>query len=175
MEQIFRRTQRAVGQTSLRCSGLVCTMALALFLVGCASSPLSISRPTPTPSPSAVPSATPTLVAPPLADPPTNCKGLPQPQNRWPFALGPVVGSGPLWATLPPVFHISPSVSPNGTTNYTSYGWIWKVVWEVGPNYPNSIALQATRVGDQNPLWFEFDGPPTTTPVLDPAHPSHPD
>lgn len=49
------------------------------------------------------------------------------------------------------------------------------MIWEVGPNYPNPITLRATRVSDETPLRFEFDGPPTTTPVLDPAHPPHPE
>jgi len=81
-----------------------------------------------------------------------------------------------VWATLPPVVHISPGISPNGGVyGYTPYGWVWKVIWEVGPNYPNPIALHMTLVGDQNPLWLEVDGTPTTTPILDPAHPSHPE
>jgi hypothetical protein len=154
-------------------SGLVCMMALTVLLIGCAPFPTPTSRPTATPSPSAVPTATPTLLAPALAEPPTNCTNLATVHDPWPGnpqSMAPVVGGGPVWATLPPVVHIA----PNGSPTYTPYGWSWKVIWEVGPNYPHSIALRAMRVSDQTPLWFEFDGPPTTTPTLDPAHPSHP-
>jgi len=90
--------------------------------------------------------------------------------------MGPVVGGGPVWATLPPVVHIAPSISPNGTINgYTAYGWIWKVIWEVGPNYASPIALRVTQSDDQAALWMEVNGSPTKTPTLDPSHPSHPE
>jgi hypothetical protein len=169
------RTGYSVRRLSSRRGGLVCVMALALLLVGCASSTSPLPQPTASSSPTIVPTATPTLIAPVLADPPTTCRGLPQPQDRWPSVMGPVVGGNPVWTTLPPVVHISPGVSPNGSTGYTSYGWIWKVIWEVGPNYPNPIALRAFRMGDETPLWIDVDGTPTTTPTLDPAHPSHPE
>jgi hypothetical protein len=175
MAQNNKRARHHVARTSSCWTGLVCMITLVLFLVGCASSSSSASRATPTPTvPTPTATATSTLVAPALAEPPTNCTNLATVHDPWPGnpqSMAPVVGGGPVWATLPPVVHIA----PNGSPTYTPYGWSWKVIWEVGPSYPHPIALRATRVGDQAPLWFEFDGAPTTTPTLDPAHPSHPE
>ncbi len=56
------------------------------------------------------------------------------------------------------------------------HGWVWKVVWEVGPNYRQSVMLRGGNVYTGVPLWFNFDlnGADTLNPILDPSHPGHP-
>jgi hypothetical protein len=65
--------------------------------------------------------------------------------------------------------HFSPSYL---TDTSTRYGWMWKLVWEVGPHYTGPVTLRGGNLRTGIPLWFAFDQGPTIAPVL--VHPDHP-
>ena len=88
-------------------------------------------------------------------------------------ALGPVVGQAPIWAAgfdgPFAVLHI-----PASSDTYTRYGWAWKLIWEVEPHFSQKITLHGGNLRTREPLWFQFNGPTTLSPVLDPQQPEHP-
>lgn len=50
-----------------------------------------------------------------------------------------------------------------------------KVVWELGPNYTQTITIHGQELSDHTPALIQFGGDdPTTHAVLDPQHPGHP-
>jgi hypothetical protein len=116
----------------------------------------------------------PTPLPPPLGAVPSNC--TPGPTLRPIFAgLGPGIGQAPLWAFgfggPRPVLLI-----PHSVDEYIApYGWIWKIIWEVGPHFSAKITLRGENVRTGIPIGFQFlDGPIVASAVLDPQHPDHP-
>ncbi|MDQ6662633.1 MAG: SRPBCC domain-containing protein [Chloroflexota bacterium] len=161
---------------------LVPILLLPLFLVGCTSTETPHTQSTslkPTPKASAV-TALPTSVSsePKLAPVPRNCP-ISTPIRRLIFSeLSPVIGTSPVWASWPPgpsIFR-SPPRSIYPSSYEAPYGWaITKIVWEVGPNYPQSITVRGYDLSDQTPLMIQLlDNTPTVDTVLDPQHPDHP-
>lgn len=138
------------------------------------SKTVSDNTPSATP-PTTIPTAiTPTMTPtpPPLASLPRNCPAQAMPQRKF-SALGPVVGQAPIWAAG---FDVPLAAIPVPTSydTYTQYGWVWKLVWEVGPHFSQNVTLHGMNLQTGTPLHFQFDGPVTTSPVLNPQQPDHP-
>lgn len=129
------------------------------------SSGTTISSPTTT--------LTPTSTAPSLASLPQNCPVGSIPPKKF-SAIGPVVGQSPVWVTgfdgSSAEIHITPS-----SDTYTQYGWIWKLVWEVGPRFTQKVTIHGTNMKTGVPLLFQFlNGSVNASPVLNPQQPDHP-
>lgn len=124
----------------------------------------------PTSTPFIEPSQTPTPKPPSLGPVPQDCPPGPTPRPIF-AGIGPGIGSFPVWAFGFDGPHAVLRISPNDT--YTQYGWIWKIVWEVGPNYMHPVTLHSGKLSGGAPLWFQFEAT-TRSPVLDPQHPNHP-
>jgi hypothetical protein len=82
--------------------------------------------------------------------------------------ISPVIGSTPVWATWiagPSVYREGPVTSSNPPTNYDpAYGWeITKVVWEVGPNYMQTITIGGYERFDHTPVLIQLGGDDPTT------------
>jgi hypothetical protein len=59
-----------------------------------------------------------------------------------------------------------------GEATIGEHGYYQKVLWVIQPNYGHPVHLSGSDSGRAAPLWFQIgDQPPTTAPVLDPAHP----
>ena len=121
-------------------------------------------------TPSPIPKPTPTLIPPPMGPVPHNCPPGPTPQPIF-GALGPVVGSSPVWVNG---FDGPHAVVYLDQAFFDKPGWGWKMVWEIGPNYTHLVTLHGANLQNAARMWFQFDGPPTTSPILDPRHPDHP-
>jgi hypothetical protein len=121
---------------------------------------------------SATPTLLPTATPPPLEAIPPNC--APGPTLHQIFStIGPGIGTTPLWifgfGGTHPELRIDPQdkyVAP--------YGWIWKIIWEVGPHFSSNITLRGKNVRTGAPIWFHLDGPIVSSAALDPQHPDHP-
>jgi hypothetical protein len=151
-------------------------LGLLFFVVSCSqtapgtsgSTPSTVVRATPTPSPTLLPTATP----PPLETVPSNCTPGPTLHQIFP-GIGPGIGNAPLWVFgfggPHPVIRIGPH-----DTYVALYGWVWKIIWEVGPHFLSKITLRGKNVRTGAPIWFQLDGPNVSSAVLDPQHPNHP-
>jgi hypothetical protein len=151
-------------------------LGLLLLMTACSQGAPLLSRGSASPTgaqPSATLPPTPasTVTPPPLGVVPQNCSPGAVPQSVF-SSLGPVVGQSPIWAAgfdgPHAVLHISTS------DTYTQYGRTWKLVWTVGPHFFQKVTLHAVNLRTREPLWFQFDGPQTSSPVLDPQQPNHP-
>jgi hypothetical protein len=92
-------------------------------------------------------------------------------------AFGPALGTSPAWALgfmaegSRDVLHIIDSL--HGRTG--PHGLYRKVLWLTQPGYAQKVTLSGHSLSNNDPLWFQFGSDdPTTTPVLDPAHPGVP-
>ncbi len=127
---------------------------------------ITSSLPTATlsPTPTALPSPVDTTPPPPGAAP-NNCPPS-QPAQTISPDLAPVVGKAPVRATLPALIPLR--------VGYTQYGWLWKLIWEVGPSFTHPVTLHGTNVRTSASLLFQISQDPlTTSPVLDPSYPGH--
>ncbi len=128
----------------------------------------------------------------PAAPTPASVPGVPLAVNPMPAALGaapqscmrgpapvplspavrPVIGSAPVWVAGFDGPQATLHISNPAPAAYTRYGWSGRLLWEVGPNYPNSIILQGKNLRDGAPLWFQLaDQAATTTLILNPGAP----
>lgn len=156
---------------------LLIILGLLLVTTACsqAASPPPRGSAAPTvaqPSSTLLPTPASTVTAPPLGVVPQNCSPGAVPHSVF-SALGPVVGQTPIWASGFDGPHAVLRFSTSYDT-YTPYGWTWKLVWEVGPHFSQKVTLQGGNLRTGESLWFQFDGPATTSPVLDPQQPDHP-
>jgi len=150
-----------------------------LFVVTACSQ--TVSAPPASPSPARVhPTATTSLTLVPTAPPPSieaipsDC--VPGPTLHPIFSgLGPGIGKAPLFVFgfggPHPVLRIDPSHDPY----QAPYGWIWKIIWEVGPHFASTITVQGNNVRTKAPIRFQLlDEPVVSSALLDPQHPDHP-
>ncbi len=104
---------------------------------------------------------------------PKNCPlGPPLPVQRISPAIAPLAGISPVWATVGGggVGHLVGDIyDPDG-------GWPVKIVWEIGPNYHETVRLRAGNLRDGTLLKWKMspDDLVTTAPVLNPQHLGHP-
>lgn len=150
---------------------------LLLIMTACSPSAPLPSRGSASPTvaqPSATFPPTPasTVTPPPLGVVPQNCSPGAVPHNVF-SALGPAVGQAPIWAVGFDGPHAVLRI-PTSYDTYTQYGWTWKLVWTVGPHFSQKVTLHAVNLRTGEPLWFQFDGPQTSSPVLDPQQSNHP-
>lgn len=159
-------------------TGLALICVTCLIVQACATS-RNIGRPLPQPTltptqqaQTASPVSTPVLGSIPAECPISTTS--PQPKFS---ALAPVIGSTPVWATWLPgrnVFHLM-APPPYPSTYEAPYGWqMTKVIWEVGPDYSESVTLRGYDLTDNTPLLFQTDTTPMDPLVLDPHQPDHP-
>lgn len=160
-----------------RLSWYAAIVALLAVLASCTQMPQSSA---PTPTLSTQQTSTTTLVPisntltptpPPLGLIPRDCSPGPTPRSSLP-GIGPVIGGSKVWATGFNGPHAEIPIPSYDT--YTQHGWTWKIVWEVGPDYTQPVAIRGGNLRSGTPLWFQITGNPTTSPVLDPRHPDHP-
>ena len=166
-------------------------MLTGLVLVGvaCSPAPSSPTSATPTidsahltafaqeqstPAPSPSPTPTPLVASAANVGPvPQNCSPGPTPKNVDPSQFGPGVGGSPVWAIGFDGPHAT--VHLNGWSEDPSlvqYGWNYKILWSVGPNYTHPVVLRGGLLSGGTPLWFQNgDQTPTTAPMLDPRYP----
>ena len=88
--------------------------------------------------------------------------------------LRPGIGGSPVWAIGFAGPHASAHLRgiTEDATTAKRYGWEYKILWEIGPNYPHSVTLRGGSLRNRTLLWFQFgDQAPTMTPALDPQHP----
>ena len=130
----------------------------------------AFAQPQPTYPPIPTPTPTLTLTPPPMGLVPHDCPSGPTPQPIF-GALGPVVGGSPVWVAG---FNGPHAVVYLDQAFFDKPGWGWKMIWEVGPNYTHLVTLRGANLQSGAPTWFQFDGDPTTSPILDPRHPDHP-
>lgn len=127
------------------------------------------ATPSPTPTPLVASAAN-------LGPVPLNCLPGPTPRNVDPAEFGPGVGGSPVWAIGFAGPHAT--IHLKGWTKDPSlaqYGWDYKILWSVGPNYTHPVVLHGGLLSAGTPLWFQIgDQPPVTAPVLDPKHPGTP-
>lgn len=118
-------------------------------------------------------SFTSTITPPPLASLPQKCPAQAIPQRVF-SAIGPVVGQAPVQVAG---FDVPLAAIPIPTSNdaYTQYGWVWKLVWEIGPHFAQKVMLHGMNIQTGTLLQFQFlNGSITTSPVLNPQQPDHP-
>ena len=154
--------------------------SLLLLIVSCSPTtpvpPKTVSNSTlsAATSPTTIPTfITPTITPPPLASLPQHCPSQATPQRTF-SAIGPVVGQSPVWVSG---FDVPLAAIPIPTSNdaYTQYGWVWKLVWEIGPHFAQKVMLHGMNIQTGTLLQFQFlDGPITTSPMLNPQQPDHP-
>jgi len=132
----------------------------------------AFARPYPTDTP--LPPTTPTSTPPPLGAVPQDCPPGPTPQPISPY-IGPAIGSSPVWAVGFGGPHAVLHIPVSYDTYIPQYGWTWKLIWEVGPNYTHRITLRGGDLRNSTSLWFQFSGDPTTSPILDAQTPDHPE
>lgn len=159
-------------------------IALLLSITSCtgASPRLQHVKTSPsTSSPSQTSPATPLTVTPIIANRtnvgpvPTNCPANGQLSSQVISpAMGSAVGVSPVWAaglsgTYPTALLQNDRYSPQK-------GWPWKLAWEVGPNYQQTVSIRAGYPNTSKLLLFQAspDDNLTTTLTLDPKHPGHP-
>ena len=141
-----------------------CTQASHSQITRTATVPPSRSTATPIPTPITLPSPIDTT-PPPVGAAPKNCPPS-QPEQTLSPNLAPVVGKAPVWATLPALIPLH--------DGYTQYGWLWKIIWEVGPKFTRIITLHGTNLSTGTSLLFQIDQDPlTTSPLLNPSYPGH--
>ncbi len=161
-----------------------------MILIGLTLVTVACTQTTPTPPPAnstrpvvsatVVPTATPTPTPTPLVASAANvgpvsqnCPPGPTPKNVDPSEFGPGVGGSPVWAIGFAGPHAT--IHLNGWSEDPSlvqYGWNYKILWSVGPNYTHPVVLRGGLLSDGTPLWFQIgDQTPVTTPVLDPGNP----
>jgi hypothetical protein len=128
----------------------------------------TVAQPSSTPPPTSALTVTP----PPLGSVPQNCSPGAVPHTVF-SQLGPVVGQAPIWAAGFDGPHAVLRI-PTSYDTYTQYGWTWKLVWEIGPHFSQKVTLHGVNLRTGVPLWFQFNGPETPAPVLDPQQPTHP-
>ena len=111
-----------------------------------------------------------TAAAPPkLARPPAGCRGSTTVSLA---TIGRAIGAAPIFAADFGAGRAKLHVE-NGP--HTKYGWRVKVLVVVDAGQTDSLSLGLRRVGSRRALWFRVQGqPPSTKPVLDPAHPPVP-
>jgi hypothetical protein len=152
-------------------------VVVLLMLTGCTSpgtpNGVSVSTRQPTNIPTATSTSIPSI--PTVGPAPRTCP-ISNPTRHSIDGMG-LIGTAPAWAAWPP----GPNVFQEGPiTNSSPYdpghGWdMTKVVWEVGPNYTQSITIQGQEVSNHTPVSLQFgNDSPTAQAVLDPQHPSHP-
>jgi hypothetical protein len=143
-----------------------CSQAASFPSRGSASPTVAQPSPTLPPTPAAP------VTPPPLGTVPQNCSPGAVPRNVF-SELGPVVGQAPIWAAGFDGPHAVVRI-PTSYDTYTPYGWTWKLVWEIGPHFSQQVTLHGVNLRTGEPLWFQFDGPETTSPVLNPGQSDHP-
>jgi len=160
----------------------VSILSLLFVIVACsqtASSPsvatpsVSLSPTAPSPSPTSTPTLLPTIAASPLGTVPQNCSPGPTPRSIF-GGLGPVVGKAPVWAAGFAGPHAMIPI-PTSNDTHTQHGWIWKILWDVGPLFPHQITIRGKNMHTGTPLEFQFfdPDPVVTSLLLDPNHPNH--
>ena len=171
----------------------LCVMMLTgLVLVGvaCSPAPSSLNSATPTidsahltafaqeqstPAPSPSPTPTPLAAGSSnVGQVPQACPPGPTPKDVNPSLFGPGVGGSPVWAIGFAGPHATADLQgiTEDATTAKQYGWEYKILWEVGPNYTHSVTLRGGSFRNGTLLWFQFgDQAPTMTPALDPQHP----
>lgn len=156
------------------------TLVLLLFLAGCTQgSPPQQAIATKTPTlppvatqPDLLPTLIPSQAAPHLGAVPTNCPLGPHEVSPDPQQFGPGIGSSPVWAIGIGGQHATLHLGADGGGEYTSAGWVWKVLWVVSARFPQTITLQGKALHGNMPLLFQLgDNYLTAMPVLDPRHP----
>src|SRR5712692_10542519 len=165
-------------------SRVVILLVLSLVMGACAQTPPPSTSATPTTDPAhltafaqpqptypPIPTPTPALTPPPMGPVPHDCPPGPTPQPILP-GIGPVVGSSPVWVNGFNGPHAV--VYLDQAASFDKHGWGQKMIWEVGPNYTHLVTLHGANLQSGAPIWFELDGIPRTSPVLDPQHPNHP-
>jgi len=159
-----------------RLSRYAALVAFLVVLASCTQMPPSSAAPTPTLSTKPTSPSTP-VPAPTtqqfsrLGRVPQDCPPGPTPQPSLP-GIGPAIGSSKVWAIGFSGSHADIPIPSYDT--YTQHGWTWKIIWEVGPDYTQLVTIRGGELRSGTPLWFQFAGNPTTSPVLDPRHPDHP-
>lgn len=140
---------------------ICCALLLGVGISGCAASSAQVG-PTPTaPAPSL-----PTASLAPLGPPPLDCPVKPPPQARDFVHFGNgsdthFLGGGPVWISapnLPSTLHLGAMTS-------------WKIVVDVGPNYPHAVSLQIRDLGTHEVAEWLAGNPPhgvTQRLTLDP-------
>ncbi len=169
----------------------VSLLALLLTITACAS-PTVRTQPHPTPDSTPSPTATsvpfPSPLTSLLGPAPTHCPAGPQLAT---FTIDDMFGGGfvggdmfvgrsPVWTLgLYPGARVS--LEPvTGTATPSPYPSI-KVMWIVGPNYPQPVTLSGHELSTDAPVWFDLSpvgngpGNPVTMAVLDPAAPNRGD
>jgi len=128
---------------------------------------------TPPPTNSTRPVVSATLVPATVGPVPRTCPPGPTLNNVNPSLFGPGVGGSPVWAVGFDGPHATAhlqGIAQNPGTVW--YGWDYKILWSVGPNYTHPVVLRGGSLNDGTPLWFQIgDQSLTTAPVLDPVHP----
>jgi hypothetical protein len=150
-----------------------------IMLVGCASAPHPLGTGANQPMVS-VATAT-SASTPPIPTPgplPRDCP-MSTPAHSTIASNFEAIGASPVWAAWPPgpsIFELFPSTSPHPSVYLPPYGWeMTKVVWAVGPNYPDLAMVRGYDIFDRTPLLIQFgDDSPTAAAMLDPQHPGHP-
>jgi len=158
-------------------------IGLTLMTVACTQAtptPLPANSTRPVVSATLVPTATPTPTPTPLvasaADVgpvPQNCPPGPTPKNVDPSEFGPGVGGSPVWAIGFAGPHATIHLKgASEDPSLVQYGWEYKILWSVGPNYTHPVVLGGGSLSGGTPLRFQIgDQTPTAAPVLDPRYP----
>ncbi len=131
-----------------------------------------------TPLPTLAPTPTfrgsPTSTTTPLGSVPRDCPQGPTPQPLI-SNVGSAIGGSEVWAVgfdgPHAVIHIAFTYD-----TYTQHGWIWKLIWEMGPSHTSPATISGRNLRTGSPLWFQISDPgtPVVSLVLDPRYPGHP-
>lgn len=157
-------------------------LAFLIVLASCTSTARQSTGPGSTKPSKQVPTATstPISVIPTVGPVPRTCPISHPTRHVISSQISPVIGKTPVWATWvpgPSVYREGPITSSTPPTNYDpAHGWdITKVVWEVGPNYMQTITIRGYDLFNHAAVLIQLGGAdPTAQVVLDPPHPDHP-
>jgi hypothetical protein len=121
-------------------------------------------------------------VKPRLGRPPTTCPGsAPLQQSNPGPGWGQLLGTSPLWLWVyARVDERRAKVTVPAPRSYRrkKRGWPVKILWVVPRQQTAPITVSFKRLSTGTPVWVSYGGlfrETTTTPVLDPARPGHPD
>jgi hypothetical protein len=123
-----------------------------------------------------------------LAAAPSDCPGIaPIVQSQAPAPYGALFGSAPLWAGI---YSTSFDSATNafharyGSYHRTRYGWPLKILWVTSRMQSDPVSLSIVRLVSGAHVLLGIDGQDrdnphvatlTTSPLLDPSFPGHPD
>lgn len=145
-------------------------LALSVVLLASCNPTTDVAKQAPAPSPPVSLAASPALSR--LVEPPpTSCPAGPNPQIVSPdFALG--LGQAPVWAVTFNSGAHGAILLVQGKATLGEHGFYRRVVWVIQHGYAHLVHLSGSELSTGSPLWFQIgNSVPTTTPVLDPAHP----